>query len=196
MRFFGFCLFLTVVRKSFVFLGLYPSPPRLVQWWLSLNDNKNRIKHSLSLFSILGSFIVTGILHGVGRNFLFTPRITQAVRAHRRRVHLVGTETHRRGIAGKPNRDAAPPTRAAACNFVLPCGTGVGSARCVRHSLRARTVRRCVRGTHTRPLPARLLPLAEQYLTPTLAYMLLPRRDLQCHPLPSTLSNNDAQTIF
>jgi len=57
------------------------------------------------------------------------------VHTHQRWAHLVSTDTHRREIAGKPNRDAAPPTHAAACYFVLPCGADAENARCFQESL-------------------------------------------------------------
>jgi len=86
----------------------------------------------------------------------------EVVRTHRRQVHLVGTDKLRRGIAGKPICDAAPPTRTATCHFVLPCGRGVGNARCAHHSIRARTVYTRVSSTHARPVPARRLLFAAQ----------------------------------
>jgi hypothetical protein len=86
---------------------------------------------------------------------------TEAVRADQRRMHLASTDPRRRDIAvGKPNLDTAPPTRAAACHFVPPCGTGVGNARCAPHSIHARMVHTRVHSTQTHPLPARLLSLA------------------------------------
>jgi len=60
---------------------------------------------------------------------------TQTESARWRRVLLDCTDTHRRGIAGKPHRDAAPPpTRASACHFVLPCATDVVHACRACHS--------------------------------------------------------------
>ena len=85
---------------------------------------------------------------------------TQPLRAHERRVPLVDTKTHQHGKAGKQNCDAVPPTRTAACHLVLPCETGVVHARCcARHRARCTHGIRTVRGTRTRPLSARLLPL-------------------------------------
>ena len=56
---------------------------------------------------------------------------------------LVDTNTHQHGKAGKQNCDATPPTRTAACHFVLPRETGVVHARyCARHRVR------CTHGTH------------------------------------------------
>jgi len=48
---------------------------------------------------------------------------------------LVGPDTHRCGIAGKPNHDTVPPAHALVYHFVLPCATVVVHARYVRHSL-------------------------------------------------------------
>ena len=48
---------------------------------------------------------------------------------------LVGLDTHRGGITGKPNHDTVPPARALVYNLVLPCATVVLHTRCVRHSL-------------------------------------------------------------
>jgi len=85
---------------------------------------------------------------------------TQPLRAHQRIVPLVDTNTHQHSKAGNQNCDAAPPTRTAACHFVLVCETGVVHAHCcARHRTRCSTVHTRVRGTRTRPLSACLLPL-------------------------------------
>jgi len=60
---------------------------------------------------------------------------TQTVLAHQRQVLLVGLDTHRGGIAGKPNHDTVPPARALVYHLVLPCATVVVHSRCVCHSL-------------------------------------------------------------
>ena len=47
---------------------------------------------------------------------------------------LVGPDTHRCGIAGKPNHDTVPPAHALVYQLVLSCGIVIVYARCVRHS--------------------------------------------------------------
>ena len=86
----------------------------------------------------LSSMCVTHALHG-GRSV----ETTQPLRAHQRIVPLVDINTHQHGKASNQNCDAAPPTRTAACHFVLACETGVVHARCcTRHRAR------CTHGTH------------------------------------------------
>jgi len=48
---------------------------------------------------------------------------------------LVGPDTPRCGIAGKPNHDTVMPAHALVYQLVLPCATIVVHACCVRHSL-------------------------------------------------------------
>jgi len=74
---------------------------------------------------------------------------------------LVGPDTHRCGIAGKPNHDTVPPAHAFVYHFVLPCATVVVHARCVRHSLDpAILLPQCRLPLHSRCLPHLLLLLA------------------------------------
>ena len=48
---------------------------------------------------------------------------------------LVGPDTHRCGIAGKPNHDTVLPAHALVYQLVLPCANVVVHTRFVRHSL-------------------------------------------------------------
>jgi len=54
---------------------------------------------------------------------------------HRIGYTLVGPDTPRCGIAGKPNHDTVMPAHALVYQLVLPCATILVHARCVRHSL-------------------------------------------------------------
>jgi len=70
-------------------------------------------------------------------------------------------DTHRGGIAGKPNHDTVPSARALVCHLVLPCATFVVHARRVRHSLcPAILLPQCCLPLHCRRLPHLPLLLA------------------------------------
>jgi len=92
---------------------------------------------------------------------------------------LVGPDTHRCGIAGKPNHDTVPPAHALVYHLVLPCATVVVHARCVRHSLYpAILLPQCRLPLHCRCLPHLPLLLAclNQKLRGALGDILADRR--------------------
>jgi len=60
---------------------------------------------------------------------------TQTVLAHQRRVLLVGSDTHRGGIAGKPNHDTAPRTHLCLPPCVALCNSRSARTRCAPQPL-------------------------------------------------------------